>query len=296
MTEHRPSITAGEDRAWVARVVRLKPLGGVAAGSALLLIDGRLLAVHDDSFRVTWIDPSDFALESWVLQGAGAALPKASKPDFEAALVTADGAVHLLGSGSTAQRCVIARLDLGRRAVTIRQNVPLYERVRDVLKLDTRPNIEGAIVVGEVLRVFHRGVGGGASAAVDLPLDVLFGAPPQVLALQWIELGMLDGVPLGLTDVAALDDERAVFVAGAEDTADAVSDGPIAGSVLGVLAAAAARARWTRLVDADGRPLRRKVEGLVIDADCRGGWILTDADDAAAPAELGRIEITGMRG
>jgi hypothetical protein len=296
MGEGNVPVRAIEDRALVARVVATHSLAGVSSGSALLLVDGRLLAIHDDAFRVTWIDPLTFALEPWVLRGQGAPLQKFVKPDFEAAVVTADGAVHLLGSGSTAKRCAIARLDLARRDVTIRDNAALYKCVRDALELDTRPNIEGAVVVGDRLRVFHRGVGGRPSAAVELSLGVLRGEQPQALALQWIELGALDGVPLGVTDVAAIGEKRLALVAAAEDTADAVSDGPIAGSVLGVLATDGPRPvlRWTRLIDADGRPLRRKVEGLVIDADCRGGWILTDADDAQTLAELCRIEIDGF--
>jgi hypothetical protein len=293
MPELKAPLTASEDRALAVRVVSLRSLVGVSAGSALLRVAGRLLAVHDDAFRVTWIEPVTLALEPWVLQGEGAPLPKRAKPDFEAAVVTADGAVHLLGSGSTAERCAIARLDVATRRAAIRGNPQLYDCIREALELDTRPNIEGAIVVGERLRVFHRGVGGRPSAAVDVPLGVLAGETAQALALQWIELGALDGIPLGLTDVVAIDAERFVFVASAEDAADAVSDGPVSGSVLGVLTSDAAR--WVPLLDVAGQPLRRKVEGLVIDTDGRGGWILTDADDARVPAGLGRIEIDGFR-
>jgi len=259
-----------------ARVVATRKLVGLSAGSALVSMGERLLAVHDDAFAVTWIERYSLDLEPWVLQGDGAPLPKLEKPDFESAVVTPDGAVHLLGSGSTPERCAIVRLDVAAHAVRIRHSVPLYECVRSALELDTRPNVEGAVIVGQRLRVFHRGVAGCASGAVDLPLDVLDDAVPRVLAVQRFDLGVLDGVSLGITDVAALGDERLVFVAAAEDTADAVSDGRVMGSVLGVLTTDGARtlARWTRLLAADGRPLRRKVEGLVIDADVRGGWVL----------------------
>jgi hypothetical protein len=298
MTAKRHRVRhAIEDRTLAARVVATRSLVGISAGSALLSIGERLLAVRDDAFCVTWIERHSLDLEPWVLQGDGAPLPKAVKPDFESAVVTADDAVHLLGSGSTPERCSLARLDVATRAVRIRRNVALYACVRDALALDTRPNVEAAIIVGERLRVFHRGVGGRASGAVDLPLDVLDDATPRALTVQWFDLGVLDDIPLGVTDVAAIDGARLAFVAAAEDTADAVSDGPVAGSVLGLVATggAGSMARWTRLLDADGRPLRRKVEGLVVDADGRGGWILTDSDDARAPAELCRIELEGFR-
>src|SRR5215831_8808439 len=103
-------IRASADPALGARVVAARPLPGITGGSALLDIDGRLLAVHDDAFRVSWIAPS-FAVTPLVLVGDGDALAKADKPDFEAAVRTGDGAVHLLGSGSTPLRCVLARID-----------------------------------------------------------------------------------------------------------------------------------------------------------------------------------------
>src|SRR5690606_8941998 len=98
-------------------------------------------------------------------------------------------------------------------------------------------------------------------------------------------------VKLGFTD-AARAAGRTVFVAAAEDSADAIADGPVSGSVIGVLESASAR--WARIVAADGTPWRFKVEGVSVDEDLRGAWILTDADDPAIPTMLGRIELTGF--
>jgi hypothetical protein len=129
-----------------------------------------------------------------------------------------------------------------------------------------------------------------------VPIEALAGGPPRALAAQLFELGALDGIALGFTDAAALPRERTAFTAAAEDAPDAIADGPVAGSVLGIVEGTGrgATARWTRLVDAHGAPFRAKVEGLVIDADCRGAWILTDADDAASLTLLGRVELTGF--
>jgi len=118
----------------------------------------------------------------------------------------------------------------------------------------------------------------------------------RALAAQAFDLGALDGVPLAFTDVAAITPRRTGYLAAAERTDDALTDGPVAGSVLGVIErdGLRTRARWTQLTDTDGRPSRDKVEGLVLDDDLRGGWVLTDSDDADIPALLGRLALDGF--
>jgi hypothetical protein len=287
-------ILAREDRALSARIVEFRPLEGVTAGSALLRIGARLLAVHDDAFRVTWVDLRRFALTPLVLRAEGSALPKVRKPDFESAVRNADGDVYLLGSGSTSRRCVVARIDLESRVVALRDRLDIYRCVQEALGLETRPNVEGAIVRGERLSLFHRGIG-GTSAIVDLPIDVLDGAAPRALAAQTFALGELDGVRLAFTDAATVSDRRLLFVAAAEDAADAIADGPVTGSVLGIFEDPA-DARFTCLIAPDGAPCRLKVEGLAVDDDLRNAWILTDPDDPREPTELGRVELEGFGG
>ncbi len=289
-------VHALEDPSLAALVVQSQPLPGVTGGSALLEIDGRLLAIHDDAFRVSWIDRASFTVTPLRLRGDGAPLAKADKPDFESAVRTVDGAVHVLGSGSTEKRCIVARLDAARQ-VTLRRRPALYAALEKALATGERPNIEGAIVAGERLRLFNRAAGRTPNASVDLPLATLHGGAPRVLALQLFELGTLGGVRLGFTDVTALPDGRSVFLAAAEDAPDAIADGPVAGSVVGLLepsSAGGVGARWTRLLGSDGRPSPQKVEGVVVDRDARGGWLLTDSDDPRVPATLLRIELRGF--
>ena len=286
-------IRATEDRALGAQVVELHALEGVTAGSALLRIGARLLAVHDDAFRVTWIEPSRIALKPLVLRGEGMALPKARKPDFEAAVRTPDGDVYLLGSGSTSRRCTFGRIDLESLTVSLLDRADVYRCVQEALGLEIRPNIEGAIVCDDRLRLFHRASGDAPSAIVDVPVGVLVGAPARALATQTFDLGELDGVRLAFTDAVAVSSRRALFAAAAEDTPDAIADGPVTGSVLGLLEEPAS-ARFTRVIGPDGAPCRLKIEGLAVDDDLRGAWVLTDPDDPGRPTELGRVELRGF--
>lgn len=282
-----------EDARLEATVVATRPVEGLAAGSALLRVADTLWAVHDDALCVTRIGLPTFRTSHCVLEGDGAPLPKSAKPDFESALRTDDGLIHLLGSGSAPPRCRIARFRPDASSATIDDRTALYRCVGEALGLGTPPNVEGAIVERDRLRLFHRAMGFRPGAIADLPLGSLYDEPPRVLAVELFDLGVLDGIPLSFTDAAALGDGRCAFVATAEDAVDPLLDGPVAGSIVGVLEGR--DARWTRLRDAHGNACRDKVEGLAIDEDRRGGWILTDADDPARPALLGRIELAGFR-
>jgi hypothetical protein len=293
----RAPVRAIEDRSLTARVVATHGLESVSGGSALLRVGhDRLLAVHDDAFRVSLIALPSLAVTPLVLQGEGAELPKAEKPDFEAAVTTDGRAVHLLGSGSTAKRCKIARIDLESSMVSLLEHPTLYACVERVLASGQRPNIEGAVVIGERLRLFNRAAGRSPNASIDVPVAAICGEAPDVLAVQTFELGLLDGVALGFTDAAALADGRIAFVAAAEDAPDAIADGPVTGSIVGVIETAArgATARWTRLVEAGDAACGRKVEGLTIDPDLRAAWLLTDSDDPVVSAALMRVELVGF--
>jgi hypothetical protein len=230
-----------------------------------------------------------------VLRGDGAPLAKRDKPDFESAVRTPDGLVHVLGSGSTPKRHAIAQLDVGTSAASLAEHPELYARVREALELTGPPNIEGALVSGDRLRLFHRGSGGAPSASADLPLRVLYGAAPRALAVAEYDVGAIDGVALSITDVAAAG-TVSLFVAAAEEANDAVADGPVRGSVIGVLDERPREPlmRYARLLTAEGRPCLDKVEGIAVDDDLRGAWLLTDPDDAAQPARLLRAELRGF--
>lgn len=288
-------LSGHEDRALHARLTAVLPLAGVRAGSSLLRHGERLLAVQDDAWSVAWIDLPALAITPLVLHGDGATLRKKLKPDFEAALIH-DGCIHLLGSGSRENRRTLARIDLAATSVTLRERHDLYEVVHAALGPVKCPNIEGALTVAGQLRLFHRGAGGAPSAVLDLPDAALDGESARVLGTHWFELGTIEQTALAFTDVALLGDGRIAFSASAERSDDAVADGPVAGSALGLIEQGPLHStlRWTRVLEADGQPTHRKIEGLALDDDRRGGWLLTDPDDAARPAELCRVALEGF--
>ncbi len=166
-------------------------------------------------------------------------------------------------------------------------------------------NIEGAVRLGERVLLLQRG-NGAASGNLE-PVDATCwldaaalaaylagGAVPALEEITTYELGAIDGVRLTFTD-ATRAGARVVFLAGAEDSPDAIEDGDVAGVALGVLPEqVGADARWGLLRQLDGSPYRGKAEGI---APHRRGvddgrfWAVVDRDDPDHPAELLLIEL-----
>lgn len=279
-------VASREDRL-AARISGSWPLPGVRAGSALLRLGDRLLAVQDDAFAAAWIDPDTRATRPLVLRGPGAALDKQAKPDFEAAFAH-DGRVWILGSGNRPNRCCIARIDLEAGAAVLLNALPLYGAIGR--ELGVAANIEGVVPMADRLRLFHRGPGRSAKASftVDVPLDVLEGAPPRILGVANYDLGVLQGTFLAFTDAVAIGRNHVCYLAVAEDTPDGIADGAIHGAAIGLIGPSGTR--WDVINEADGSVSKRKAEGLALDA-AGGGWLLTDPDDPKQPAELCRLEL-----
>ena len=106
-------------------------------------------------------------------------------------------------------------------------------------------NLEGAGRHGDTVHWFNRGnlAAGVPSASVAVPLDGLVAAvlgradPARVPVGQprVHELGEVEGVGLAVTDAVALPDGRILVSAAAEDTPNAVDDGPVVATALALL-------------------------------------------------------------
>lgn len=273
------------------RVTQSMAIDGVRAGSALLAVDGNLLVIGDDAFTVTRLSPGG-AVAHAALARSGVPLPKALKPDFEAAAVAPDGAIWVFGSGSTSARWQVVRLSGTEHGhVGAYDGAPLYSALS--AHLGQAPNIEGAVFTEGRLMLLHRATGGDPDLVVSVDPALLdLGAGARAHTVLEVPPLVLDGVPAHATDLAVLDGGRLVWLAAAEDTLDPVLDGPVTGTALGVLDGEVVR--WSQIVEADGSPCLRKAEGLVVDPDRAGGWAVTDRDDPSLPAELLRLEITGL--
>jgi len=276
------------------------PGAPVRAASAIAAFGDGWLVAQDDATHAAWLRPGGITAVRVAepVEGhdtfSSAEGTKHLKPDFEAAVAVGDGGVLLLGSGSTPAR-MRASLVTGPAAFTTADLTPVYRRVAEALGVPLEQlNLEGATRIGDRLRWFQRGnsAAGVPSAAVDVDLSTLLAAgltapagrteSAEVGRPRRYDLGTVRGVALAVTDAVALPDGRLLVAAAAEDTPNAVDDGPVVGAALAlldderVLAVAAVP---------DGASGPYKIEGLAVRGPVFGGVSLiavVDADDPLA--------------
>lgn len=272
------------------------------AASGLAWLGGRLVVIQDDASFIAVVSGDE--VEAIALPpGPGGRRRfevglgnKHHKLDLEACVAIDEAEVWMFGSGSTAARNRIVMV-AEDRSVRIADVARLYDRVREAIGGPI--NLEGAACVGDELWLFHRGNTGpddlgpavvrlARPAVVSWVRGACAGAAPEPTGCTRFDLGSIGGVRLGFTD-AARAGACVYYLAVAEASPNAVDDGRIVGSQLGVIDGATVRAAPLEL---HGAPI--KAEGLVVaPGDSRRAWIAIDPDDIDAPAQLCEVELTG---
>jgi hypothetical protein len=264
----------------------------VRAASGLAVFGGRLAVIQDDAAFIAFVgsDVSAIALP----RGANGRRRfevglgnKMEKLDLEACVAVGD-TLWAFGSGSAPAREKIALISYTTR---IHDAAPLYRRMRHEVEGDI--NIEGAALVDDELWLCHRGNTGPADRG---PAIVRFdrhaiarwlagdGPVPDATFSERYDLGP----GLGFTDAVAVGD-RVFYLAAAEASANAIDDGAVLASQLGVIAGD--RVRACELV-IDGAPA--KAEGIAFDPErANHAWIAVDPDNVDTPARLYEIELVG---
>lgn len=276
----------------------------VSAASSLEQLNDTLYVIADDELRLA-VFPRLGAEDGYavpVLDGGRSpddpAARKEGKADLESLTLlppfdsARDGALLALGSGSGPKRNNAVVVPLGADgAPTAAHRIdlgPLYDELRERVE---QLNIEGAAVIGDVLRLLQRGNNGtGSNVIIDLSLEEVLGslrqgAPLTAAALGSLEerdLGRLHGVDLAFSDASPLPDGRVVFAASAEDTTDSYEDGPVLGSAVGIMNAGG-DIEMVEPIDVEV-----KLEGLTARPDGDGihVFLVTDADDPGTPSPL----------
>ncbi len=328
-------VRARLDRALGARIVARHALryaegpdpaldrpGHVRAGRGLARFGGRLAVVQDDADFVALVDPTTLVVDSLALpkrgrgdrQFDGARGNKSEKRDFEACFSTElDGreALVAFGSGSSPRRESMLLVEMraaGEVCARVAEAPALYAALRACTAFSgSELNVEGAVRIGNAVRFFQRGNGAprGGLAPVDATVDVEW---PEILAglegrkvvprlgrVVRFDLGAVSGIRLTFTDAAVRDASRVVYLAAAEASPDAVSDGAVCGAAVGVIRdeGDALDARYAPLVDERGAPARDKAEGILLDALSNRAFVVLDADDPSRASELCVVELSG---
>jgi hypothetical protein len=317
LTMRRAHLAARFDSASTATLDALEPLSYAGApeglpahirsASALRHFGGRLVVVQDDVNALAVGDGSR-TLRPVLLppHPSGQRVfddtlgNKHEKLDLEACVILPDGRLVAFGSGSLPAREQLVVWN-GREPPVLVAASRFYRALRAaVAQGEARLNVEGAVVARGVLQLFHRGndtrTAGRAplNAIVAVEADELVrwldgdAAEPRVTGVTTVELGDASGVPYGFTDAVALDGERVVVLACAEDSSSAIADGPVLGCRVGLLDAASLT--MVDVCEASGERTLLKLEAI----ERRSGSstefdVAVDVDRPASPAFLGRL-------
>jgi hypothetical protein len=326
-------VRAVRDDALFARIVSRRPLlyssgpdlredrpHHVRAGSGLVRLGADFAIVQDDADFVALIDAASGAVRSVALppridgvrQFDDERGNKAQKLDFEACLVAKVGGVDTLvafGSGSTPARESILVLPVNG-APRVVPAPSLYAGLRAEPEFSgSELNVEGAVLVGDAVRLFQRGNGAvragvlPVNATCDVPwsfvaalLDGRETQPPPIGGIAQFDLGGVSSVPFTFTDAATSGPGSVAYVAAAEGSPDAVRDGVVVGAAIGTIRAIPGdrfEARYALLFDERDEPAHEKAEGIALGDASSPAHVVLDVDDPSRPSELCVVELTG---
>jgi len=287
----------------IAPVSEAKAARHLSAASGMVVAGDFLYVVADDELHLGIFDTGGQGEGRLVRVFPGElpddpALRKAAKPDLEALVRLPPfgnlphGALLALPSGSRANRRIGAVLALDADSRLVGSPFP-FDLSPFYMPLEAAfpaLNIEGAVVLGTDLILLQRASRKHPrSALIHLPLDEVLRAAgsatisaSETARVRIVDLGTIEGVPLGFTDGAALPDGRIVFSAVAENAEDTYRDGPCVGTAIGIIGTDG------QVEALYGLEPTHKVEGVhaTIDGNVIHLLMVTDADDAGVPGKL----------
>ncbi|UOQ74709.1 DUF6929 family protein [Hymenobacter cellulosilyticus] len=295
-----------------ATIVRQYELPNLPSASGIELVGNTAYIIGDDSPFLYSCSAESLAPNTPLAlfetaHFSSGRIPKDRKPDLECLTAITTGpetALLACGSGATAAReqGFWVALPAGPGTATV-QPVSLsrlYAALRQVLPKGITLNLEAAAATDTELLLFQRTVGAAAGNIVfRLPLAAALECirhqrevPP--VQLQHFALPTIEGKDAGFSGACTFDNK--VFItASVEDTADAIADGEVLGSFVGVLPAPSATTKATalqmaHLVLPNGQPYRGKVESIVVRRPLGAGryeaLLVTDDDAGGSTAVL----------
>ncbi|PRY10376.1 hypothetical protein CLV24_114105 [Pontibacter ummariensis] len=234
-------------------------------------------------------------------------IPKAAKPDLESMArfrYGRDEYLLLLGSGSSPARNRAFLVNLSEEMAVKEVDLSrFYLFLRKILQIEEEGvlNLEGLAIGETYTYLMQRGVGADTNALFRFETDDFVGylindAELPIAALYYFELPLSGQVQAGFSG-AYVSEEKLFFTASAEDTANAIEDGEVVGSYLGVidlrsLPYATSPAKPLPIAaslirNQDGTVYKGKAESLVVEKlDDKAYKVIVVSDDDLGGSEL----------
>jgi hypothetical protein len=301
-----------------ASIIRQLELPNLPSASGVEIVGDMVYIIGDDSPYLYCFDSHNLGAGQRLslfetAHFSSGRIPKDVKADLECltALTTATGETGLLacGSGATSARengFWVPLAGAGGPAATVYPVAlgALYSRLRGLLPAGVTLNLEAVAATDSELLLFQRTVGSAATNFVfRLPLaaavkHLLHQATLPPVRAQHYQLPTVQGKPAGFSG-ATVFDNRLFITASVEDTTDAVLDGEVLGSFVGVLnldGPANQPVAFARLALPGGKPYRGKVESVAVRRALGAGryelLLVTDDDQGGSTAVI--VEVWGL--
>ncbi|QNH61233.1 DUF6929 family protein [Hymenobacter sediminicola] len=301
-----------------ATIIRQLELPNLPSASGVEILGETVYIIGDDSpylyrFGAAELQPGQTITLFDTAHFSAGRIPKTLKPDLECLTALTDartGETGLLvfGSGATAAReggfwVPVGGKPAGATVYPVALG-PLYTRLRELLPAGITLNLEAIAASPTELLLFQRTVGAAAGNFIfrlPLPatLDHLHHRVPQLppVQAQHFSLPQIEGKPAGFSG-ASFYEGKLFVTASVEDTIDAVLDGAVLGSFVGVLNPqnpAASLASFALLQLPDGKPYRGKVESVAVRRTLGTGHyellLVTDDDQGGSTAVLVEVQL-----
>lgn len=301
-----------------ATILRQLDLPNLPSASGVEILGDTVYIIGDDSpylyrFGAADLQPGQAVTLFDTAHFSSGRIPKSLKPDLECLTALADastGETGLLvfGSGATAARenGFWVPITSGKEpAVTVYPVGlgPLYAKLRESLPAGVTLNLEAAATTDTELVLFQRTVGsmaGNLLFRLPLPafLNFLHHRTPQLpdVRAQHYELPTINHKPAGFSG-ACFFDGRLFVTASVEDTTDAIADGEVLGSFVGILDAdqpSDSSGAFARLELPGHQPYRGKVESVAVRRALGKGryelLLVTDDDQGGSTAVLVEVQ------
>ncbi|TPE43872.1 DUF6929 family protein [Pontibacter mangrovi] len=245
-----------------------------------------------------------------VVQGR---IPKDVKPDLESMAAFTygrDQMLLLLGSGASQARTKGYLVNLSEKMQVQELDLKrFYTFLKQVLKLESEGqlNLEGLAMDKVYTYMLQRPLGGGTNTLLRFNSDdfkdfILVGGEMPAVAVYHFSLPQLGGLAAGFSGAYALNG-RLFFTASVEEAPNAIEDGEVHGSYIGVIdlralpyatdAAQPLQVPVVQLNDVEGAPYVGKVESLVVlKAEGQTYQVVVVSDDDRGHSELLEVELS----
>lgn len=285
-----------------AKILTRHLLADIPSASGIEAVGEDLWIIGDDSPHLFRLDTAFRVQDTFSLLDGETrrVIPKKEKPDFEAlALLEIQSRKHLLilGSGSLPARETAVLFDLHTFTKTTHSLHPLYAALRKPAWIgDAELNIEAAVATDEKLFLFQRGNITGRNVMFEWALtdftESLLQHKPLPVVPYFLTLPNLNGCGAGFSAACWKPYHRQVlFAASVENTPNAIDDGEVLGSFIGILKPDDFNTppQTALLRTETGDVFKGKVEGI---AHFTGNLAFAVTDSDGGDSELLTIEVT----